>query len=176
MGAVAGNVGFLIFGLLVPSFPTLILHAVLLPLNVFRTWQMIKLISEIRDSAEGDNNLDALLPYMDKKKYSAGTVLFKKGDPSDRMIVIAQGTVHLEEIDVDCEAGEVLGEIGPFTPDNRRTVSGVCATDCDLFTISNNDMIQLFYQNPQFGMYLMRIIVARLLTNWQDAEARAKLV
>ena len=37
-------------------------------------------------------------------------------------------------------------------------------------------MVQLYYQNPQFGMYLIRIVVARLLANWQDAEARAKAI
>ena len=176
MGAVAGNVGFLIFGLLVPSYPTLVLHAMLLPLNVFRTWQMFRLVREIRDSAEGDNNLRPLLPFMDKTRMAAGTVLFRKGERSERMIVIADGTVHLEEIGVDCGPGDVLGEIGAFTPDNRRTCTGVCATDCVLHIISNNDMVQLFYQNPKFGMYLTRIIVARLLTNWQDAEARAKAI
>ncbi len=176
LGAVAGNVGFLIFGLLVPSFPTLVLHALLLPLNLFRTWQMYQLIQEIRKSSEGDNDLTALLPFMDKIRQAAGTVLFHKGDRPDRMIVIADGTVHLNEIDVDCGPGDVLGEIGAFTPDNRRTCTGVCATDCDLYTISNDNMVQLFYQNPQFGMYLMRIVVARLLTNWQDAEVRAKAV
>ena len=53
LGAVAGNVGFVFFGLLVPSYPTLVLHALLLPLNLFRTWQMFRLIREIRESAEG---------------------------------------------------------------------------------------------------------------------------
>jgi hypothetical protein len=37
-------------------------------------------------------------------------------------------------------------------------------------------MIQLYYQNPKFGMYLMRVVVARLLDNWQNVEARAKAI
>ncbi len=176
LGAVGGNVGFMFFGLLVPSYPTLVLHTLLLPLNLFRTWQMFRLIREIRESAEGDNNLRSLLPYMSKKRMTAGAVLFRKGDRSDRMIVIADGTVHLDEIGVDCGPGDVLGEIGAFAPDNRRTCTGVCATECELYTISNDDMVQLYYQNPQFGMYLIRIVVARLLSNWQDAEARAKAI
>lgn len=176
LGGIAGNVGFLIFGILVPSYPTLVLHALLLPLNAYRTWQMYQLVVEIREAAEGSNDLTSMLPYMKKIRTSAGTVLFSKGERPDRMIVISTGTVHLDEVDVDCGPGDVLGEIGAFTPDNRRTCTGVCATDCELYTISNDDMVQLYYQNPQFGMYLMRIIVARLLTNWQDAEARAKAV
>ena len=35
-GAVGGNAVFLIFGLLVPSYPTLVLHTLLLPLNSYR--------------------------------------------------------------------------------------------------------------------------------------------
>ncbi|NQU57924.1 MAG: cyclic nucleotide-binding domain-containing protein [Rhodospirillales bacterium] len=175
LGAVGGNVGFILFGLLVPSYPTLVLHTLLLPLNAFRTWQMFRLIDEISEAAEGDNNLNALLPYMSNIKEPAGTVLFKINDKPDRMIVIKNGTIRLDEIGVDCGPGDVLGEIAAFTPDNRRTCTAVCATDCDLYTLTNTDMIQLYYQNPKFGMYLMRIVVARLLGNWQNAEARAKM-
>ncbi len=176
LGAVGGNVGFIIFGLLVPSYPTLALHALLLPLNAYRTWQMMKLIREIREAAQGDNNLDALLPYMNEVRQPAGTVLFKKDDKPDRMIVIKSGAIHLEEIDVVCGPDDVLGEIAAFTPDNRRTCTAICVTDCDLYTLTNENMLQLYYQNPQFGMYLMRIVVSRLLKNWQNAEARAKAV
>lgn len=176
LGAVGGNIGFVLFGFLVGSFPTLILHALLLPLNAFRTWQMILLVREIRDAMEGDHNLNALIPYMSQDHVSAGGVLFRKGDKPDRMIVIKDGTIHLEEVGVDCGPGDVLGEIAAFTPDNRRTCTAVCVTDCDLYTLTNDDMIQLYFQNPKFGMYLMRVIVSRLLANWENAEARAKVV
>jgi CRP/FNR family transcriptional regulator, cyclic AMP receptor protein len=176
LGVVGGNVGFLIFGLLAPSYPTLVLHSLLLPVNSYRTWQMIRLVREIREAAEGDNNLNALLPYMSKIKASAGSVLFKKGEKPDQMVIIKSGVVHLNEVGVDCSPGDVLGEIAAFTPDNRRTCTAVCATDCELYTLTNSDMIQLYYQNPQFGMYLIRVVVSRLLANWQDADARAKAV
>jgi len=41
LGGVAGNVGFLFFGILVPSYPTLVLHALLLPLNAYRASKCI---------------------------------------------------------------------------------------------------------------------------------------
>jgi CRP/FNR family transcriptional regulator, cyclic AMP receptor protein len=176
IGAVGGNIGFIIFGLLVPSYPTLVVHSLLLPLNAYRTWQMIRLIRDIREAAEDDNNLDALLPYMSQEKETAGSVLFKKDDKPDRMIVIKSGAVHLDEIDVICGPNDVLGEIAAFTPDNKRTCTATCVTDCELYTLTNDNMIQLYYQNPQFGMYLMRIVVGRLVDNWHNAEARAKAV
>lgn len=173
-GAVAGNVGFIAFGLLVSSYPTLVLHTLLLPLNTYRLIQMIRLVREVREAASQTNSLDPLLPYMMKKREPAGTILFRIGDAPDRMIVIKSGTVRLEEIDVRCGAGDVLGEIAAFTPDNRRTCTAVCESGCELYTLRNEAMIQLFYQNPRFGMFLMRVIVQRLLKNWQEADARAR--
>ena len=174
-GAVLGNVGFVLFGLLAPSFPTLVLHSLLLPLNGLRLLQMIRLVREIREAAGGSNSLDPLLPFMRKQTAKAGEVLFRQGEVPDRMIIIESGTVGLTEIGATCGAGDVLGEVAAFTPENRRTCSAVCETDCVFFTLSVEAMIQLFHQNPRFSMFLVRVIVQRLLANWQDAEARARL-
>jgi CRP/FNR family cyclic AMP-dependent transcriptional regulator len=146
----------------------------LLPLNTYRMLQMVRLVREIREAASQTNNLDSLIPYMTEKQEPAESVLFRIDDAPDRMIVIKSGTVQLDEIDVRCGAGDVLGEIAAFTPDNRRTCTVICESDCELYSLSNEAMIQLFYQNPRFGMFLTRIIVQRLLKNWQEADARAQ--
>ena len=130
LGAIGGNVGFLIFGLLAPSYPTLITHAVLLPLNTIRMFQMMRLVREIRESSGQDNSLEPLLPFMRREQSKAGTVLFRKDYRPDRMIVIHSGTVLLEELGTRCGEGDVLGEIGAFTPDNHRTCTAVCETAC----------------------------------------------
>tara|TARA_B100000315_G_C14442285_1_gene525272 strand:- start:206 stop:844 length:639 start_codon:yes stop_codon:yes gene_type:complete len=174
LGAIFGNVGFIAFGLLTPSYPTLVLHALVLPLNTLRLFQMMRLVREIKESSGGDNSLEPLLPYMSSERTKAGEVLFRIGDSPKRMIVIKSGTVLLEEIGARCSDGDVLGEIGAFTPDNRRTCTAVCETDCELYTLTHEAMMQLYYQNPRFGMFLVRVIVRRLLDNWQDADARAK--
>ena len=174
VGALCGNLGFMAFGFFAGSYPTLVLHTLLLPLNGLRLAQMLRLVREIRDAAGESNSLDPLLPYMRQIKEKAGTVLFRINDAPDRMIVIKSDTIVLEEIDTRCGPGDVLGEIAVFTPDSRRTCTAVCETDCKLYALSNEAMIQLYYQNPRFGMFLVRIIVRRLLDNWQAADARSK--
>ena len=174
VGALCGNLGFMAFGFFAGSYPTLVLHTLLLPLNGLRLAQMLRLVREIRGAAGEGNSLDPLLPYMRQIEEKAGTVLFRINDAPDRMIVIKSGTIVLEEIDTRCGAGDVLGEIAAFTPDSGRTCTAVCETDCELYSLSNEAMMQLYYQNPRFGMFLVRIIVRRLLDNWQAADARAK--
>ncbi len=174
VAVIGGNIGFLAFGLLAGSYPTLVLHALLVPLNSLRLVQMMRLIRDIKDAAPGSESLAPLYAYMDRASVKAGSVLFRKGEAPEDMIVIRSGTIVLEEIETRVGAGEVLGEVGVFTPENRRTCTAVCETDCELLKLPNDVMIQLYLQNPRFGLYLMRVIVRRLLENWRDADSRAR--
>ncbi|MEQ8602449.1 MAG: cyclic nucleotide-binding domain-containing protein [Marivibrio sp.] len=174
LGAVFGNAMFLTFGLIAGIWPTAVLHAILLPLNAFRLYQMLRLVKTIRREHEGESfGMEALLPYMRTETRAEGDVLFRKGDDADRMYMIGSGTVRLVEIDHALSDGALIGEIAFFTPERARTVTAVCATDCTLYSLTNSAMLQLYYQNPKFGLYLMRVIVERLLANWERAEARA---
>ncbi len=177
LGAVAGNIGLLVFGILTDSHPTVVLHAVLLPINLVRLVQMNKLVREIRNiSTKNNDMLGPLMPYMTRRTYPAGTVLFNKGDISDAMYFIHAGTIHLEERDVSCSDGEVLGEVAAFSPENRRTATATCVAETVVYTLTNDTVLQLFYQNPTFGLHLTQTIVGRLVRNWQNAEERAKIM
>jgi CRP-like cAMP-binding protein len=59
-------------------------------------------------------------------------------------------------------AGTVLGEIGLFSPEHRRTSTVVCKTDCEMRTVSAGDAIRLYYQEPEFALYLIQLIASRL--------------
>ncbi len=149
-------------------------HAILLPINIWRTIQLVKLINEIKNSTSDDAALQLLIQFMRPEQTQSGTVLFRKGDRSDRMILIKSGTVLLEEIDVQLGKDDLLGEIGIFTPENSRTATAICESDCEIYTLSHEVMLQLYYQNPKFGLFLVRLIVHRLVDNWKDADERAR--
>ena len=175
LSLVFGNIGFILFGYFADSHPTLFTHAALLPLNAVRLYQVWHLVRVIRDTRTTDMSLDELLPYMTGERLAAGQVLFNRGDKSDRMIVIKEGKIRLRELDIVCGPGTMLGEVAAFAPDSRRTATAVAETDCHLFSLDNEALLQIFYQNPDFGLYLIRTIVHRLLENWQNAEERAML-
>ena len=173
-GAVCGNILFLIFGFLAGSNPTFVVHALLLPLNAYRMYQMVRLVRDMRKSKGQEDTLVSLVPFMKRVKVQAGAELFHLGEKPDKMIIIHSGVIQLKELNIQCHEGEVLGKIAMFTPEGRRTCTAVCETDCELFTLSNEAMIQLFAQNPRFAMYLVRVIVKRLLDNWHQADAQAQ--
>jgi CRP/FNR family cyclic AMP-dependent transcriptional regulator len=63
--AVGSNVGFVLYGLLHPSLLMMLLHASLLPINLYRVTEMTSLTRRvIRAGRSGDNSGVWLKPYM----------------------------------------------------------------------------------------------------------------
>jgi len=107
----------------------------------------------------------------------SGTQLFAKGDPGDRMYLIVSGTVHLSDSAIDLGPGNLLGEIAIFSPNGTRTEGAVAGTDVRLLAMSREDLLSLYRQHPDFGVYLLHLVTGRLLENnrrlTQAAQAAA---
>lgn len=172
--AVGSNVGFFFYGLLYPSLPMMILHAVLLPINIYRAVEMIRLTRRVTNAAaRRDNSGVWLKPYMKSKDLKAGTVLFNKGDVADQLYFLAEGRIEFVEIGKFMEPGRIFGEIAFFAPDRRRTQTARCAERCRVLTIDESNLHQLYYQNPSFGFELVGLIAGRLIADIQRLENQA---
>jgi CRP-like cAMP-binding protein len=68
--------------------------------------------------------------------------------------------------------GEIIGEIGIFSPFQARTTSAICETAVTALVLSHHKVLELYYQNPAFGLYLGRMIIRRLLTDVEHEKAR----
>ena len=177
--AICSNISFITYALLGLKYgvfgrvyPILVLHAALLPLNVVRLRQQKELIRAVHEASE-DETIRALIPYMQTETRAAGAVLFRKGDPADRLYIVQHGRVRLSEIGRVMSGGEVFGEVGLFAPQHRRTTSATCDADCRLHTITRDKVLELYYQNPQFGFVLIRL-VAGIVDRQAADEAAAR--
>ena len=126
---------------------------------------MIRLTRDTHDPNTADFSLEALAPFMRHENYDAGDVIFEKGDAAKRMYVILSGTVDLVEFSKQAKPGDVLGEIGLFAPGGERTATAVCRTACEMQSVTYDTVKQLYFQNLQFGLFLLQIITGRLLSN-----------
>ena len=165
MIGITSNVAFITYGALFGSIPTVVLHSTLLPLNIYRLWEMINLIKRVRAASRGDMSLDWIKPFMSKRNVEAGEVLFRKGDEADHMYFVVDGLLHLNEIGIDILPGAVVGELGMLAPARTRTQTLVCTQSGSVLEISYDRIEQLYYQNPQFGFYFLRLSTARLFEN-----------
>jgi len=171
--AVASNVFFIAYGIVQSALPELVLHSVLLPLNARRMWEIQKLSREIARATQDSPVSKWLLPHMTRRAFKAGEVLYRKGELADEVGYIASGQVKLEEHDQILGPGELIGEIGLFSPEKRRTQSIICETDGELYRMTDEMIYRLYYQNPKLGFYFMRLIVERLLRDVKRGGAFA---
>lgn len=163
--AIVGNALALTFALYNGALPTILVNAVVLPLNTLRLLDMVKQVRAVKASAEGDFNIDWLRPFMEKRRLEANETLFSRGDVAERAYFIRSGTVLLPEIGVRLGPGKLFGEMGLISHGNARSQSAVAEGPVDLLCISYSDFKELALQNPEFGFYLMRLIVQRLEAN-----------
>lgn len=167
--AVGSNVGFLVYGALAPSLQLLALHALLLPINLWRVAEMIRLTRRVKAAARDASGL-WLRPYMRSRRRPKGYVLFRQGDIADHLYLLASGRIVLEEIGVVLEPGRIFGEIAFFAPDRRRTFTARCTEPCQILSIDESTVRQLYYQNPEFGFELVGLVAGRLSADVRRLE------
>jgi CRP/FNR family cyclic AMP-dependent transcriptional regulator len=176
--ALLGNVvllfyGLIVYGLIPTQLPSLVLSCILIPINAYRLWEIKKLSADIAQVTQDSPFTQWLLPHMRNRSFKAGEVLFHKGDTADRLIYLSQGQLRMVEIGETLGAGALIGEIGLFSPEKKRTQTVVCETDAELYEMTDEMIFQLYYQNPKLGFYFMRLVVARLLKDIQRQAAVA---
>jgi CRP/FNR family cyclic AMP-dependent transcriptional regulator len=168
--AICANVVMISYTLIAGILPVCILQTALLPLNIVRLIQMRRLVARVKAAARGDFTIDPLLPFMNKESHGDGDVLFKVGDKGDRMYFLQKGAVRMQELDKRLRAGDVFGEIGLLSADKARTATAVCEGPCELYSVTQDVVFQLFYQKPEFSFFLVRLVTKRLLDNLEDAQ------
>jgi hypothetical protein len=159
------NALFVVYGLSLGLWIGAAMNAVLCLVNFVRLLGMMKLVRQVKEVAQGEFSIEWLKPYMTPTDVAQGAVLFKKGDVAHTAYYVVSGTLRLVEIDVTIGADTLIGEMGLFTADNRRTMTVEAVTKVRLLTIDYAAIQELYLQNPQFGFYLLKTIVRRLHRN-----------
>jgi len=161
--ALVSGLLFFVYGLLEWQLPSILLNSVLIPINLKRVLEIRKLTQEMRDADPSMPLSQWLLPHMHKHSLPAGALMFSKGDQADDMFYLQSGTIRLIEIGKCLGPGSLVGEIGLFAPNNKRTLSIQCETDCEFLTLNREEAYRLYYTNPALGFALMRLVVGRLI-------------
>jgi hypothetical protein len=162
---IISDVFFIGYGVLSGTVTTLILYTLLLPINIFRLAQMLRLVKRARVAAQGDLSMDWLKPFMNRRQYGKGDVLFRKGDRANEMFFTVTGKFLVTELGIELPPGRLVGELGFLAPDNRRTQSLECTEDGQVLAITYDRLLEIYFQNPEFGYYFLRLSTERLLQN-----------
>jgi CRP-like cAMP-binding protein len=143
----------------------------MVPINAFRLRQMLILVKKARSATQGDTSMEWLKPFMTERKYRKGDVLMKKGDAADEMFLTVTGKFLVTDFGIELPPGQLMGELGFLTPNNKRTATVECTEDAQVLTITYEKLLEIYFQNPQFGYYFLVLTSQRLLENNARLEA-----
>ena len=162
---------FAAYGALSGTVTTFLLYLLMVPINGYRLRQMLVLVKKARTATQGDTSMEWLKPFMTERKYRKGDILMKKGDVADEMLLTVTGKFLVKDFGLEIPPGRLMGELGFLTPDNRRTATIECIEAGHVLTITYEKLLEIYFQNPQFGYYFLVLTSQRLLENLARAEA-----
>jgi CRP/FNR family cyclic AMP-dependent transcriptional regulator len=165
--AIGSNVLFILFGYFARIYPVMILHIVLFPVNVVRLLQIYRLVQNSLNPHGNGLSFQSLFPFMTKRYLRSGATLVNKGDLADKLFYLQEGTIQIVGLNKTLGPGSVIGEIGVFAPDHRRTATVTCETDCIIYELAERKAMEFYFQNPSFGYAVLQLIISRLLENQQ---------
>jgi CRP/FNR family cyclic AMP-dependent transcriptional regulator len=171
--AIASNAAIVIYGIVAPHYPILVLGLAMLAVNAWRLMEMRRLVGAVSAATAGQGapiTVDWVLPFMRPVDIPKGHVLFRKGEVADAMYFISSGKVRIDELNVEIGKGSLFGEIGIFSVDRLRTATATCIEPCSLLLVSADKVRELYYQNPEFGFFLVGVITRRLTEDLERAK------
>src|SRR5437762_198945 len=90
----------------------------------------VRLEVKPRESPMGEAGMGASasqwpISFMSHENFKKGEYLFKLGDRAEKLFYIGKGVIRLPELNRSIRAGQVVGEMGIFSPDKERTASAM---------------------------------------------------
>lgn len=116
-----------------------------------------------------DEETRALLDSMVPVELSRGDVLFREGEPGDRLYVIAQGKIKLGRRSSDGREnllsilgpGEMFGELSLFDP-GPRTASASSVSDSIVYELRHQALVAWVNAHPKVATHLLGALARRL--------------
>lgn len=166
LSAISASGCFIVWSVHMGLYPTLILHTILLPLNIYRLSEIIIMKRRAKAAREeGSFSLDWIRPLLRSEIFECGSYVFRKGDKPDKLYYLVSGAVAFDEVGKHAGPGDLFGELAFFTRQRERTASARCIVECEILTMDHADFTRLFLQDPAFNLHVVRTIAERLVND-----------
>ncbi|MCK0150525.1 cyclic nucleotide-binding domain-containing protein [Marivita sp. S6314] len=164
--AITSSLCFATYAFTLQLWPLLAMELILLPINLYRFWQVLSLRGKLtKDSSRTETDFSVIRRYGKQQRYAAGATVFGQGDTVDQLYYVAEGRVQIEEPNIELNQGDIFGEIGFFTDAAIRTATVRCLDDTVVYGIDEKTFMRLQFEDPSFGLAIMRTITRRLIEN-----------
>lgn len=172
--AIVSSFFFIIYSTYLQLWPLLGMELILLPINLYRLWQLLSLRGRLKQAAGSHKeDFSVIRVYGKPRHFKAGSVVFNRGDAVDCLYYIETGRVLVEEVGKELSSSDIFGEIAFFTDAATRTATARCVEDTKLYEVDQKRFMRLQFEDPSFGLSVMRVVTRRLIQNKNQQSAPA---
>lgn len=123
-----------------------------------------------------ENGFQWPISFMRREDFRQGEYLFRIGDPAEKLFFIARGLIRLPELNRVMTAGQVIGEMGIFSPRKQRTASALAQEDVLAYTMGGDEVRALMTRDPGLAINLVEMSIERLTAHVKaEVEARERI-
>lgn len=106
-----------------------------------------------------------MLDLLDRRRFSAGDLIFRKGEPGDCAFLIESGQVEISDPDSGCVLarigeGELIGEIA-LIDQHPRTATAHAVQDSVLIEVRRERVEQLLHDTDPIIRHLLNVVLKR---------------
>jgi len=107
--------------------------------------------------------LDQILLRGSEVKYGEGEKLMERGEMSDTMMLVAQGSVRVERPgrSLTLGVGALIGEIEVLDPGSGRTATVTAETDTTCIVVRRSELLEGLTEDPRASIALLGILASR---------------
>jgi len=110
---------------------------------------------------------------MTRETFRKGEYLFKMGEKAEKLYYVSKGIIRLPEINLFMQAGQIIGEMGIFSPEKNRTASAVAEEDVEAYTLTSDEVKALISREPALGINIIQLSIKRFIEQLK-AETAAR--
>lgn len=172
--ALVSSLVFVGYAAVLQLWPLVGMELILIPINVYRLWQIVSLRGRLSRAVGGEMaDFSIIETYGTARQCKAGSVIFQRGDPVDSLYYIGAGKIMIEDVGIEVTAGDIFGEIAFFTDGGTRTATARCIEDAQVYELDEKHFMRLQFEDPSFGLSVMRTVARRLMYNASLPEKTA---
>ena len=130
----------------------------------------------------GGEQLDALRSISTERRYAAGEMVARVGEPMDRFIIVVEGQIEAlnaftdEPIeDAVLNPGQFSGELS-FLNAGNNTLPLRAAVDTLTIEAPRVAMLELMSRVPEIGDHVLTVFAARRRALFEEGESAIKLI
>ncbi len=133
-------------------------------------------VPPVAEIAVDQSGFEWPVAFMRREHFKKGDCLFKMGDRAEKLFYIAKGSIRLPELGRLVTAGQVIGEMGIFSPNRSRSASAFAEEDLETYTMGADEVRRLMSRDPGLATSLIEVIIKRMMEHLRaEAEARERI-